>query len=267
MSAGTEQVTPGGAGLHWRHVFRGDEAQIPELRRWLAGLLPDCATRDDVMTVAVELGTNAVRHTSSGHGGWFAVEVTWHHVAVRVAVADQGAPSGPRLMDTPDPLSETGRGLQVVRGLSARTGVTGGAQGRLVWAEITWSGPGAAGAAAFPDGYAAAIREGRRLLARRHAGVIAWFGAQTLQWWALTGRPGTTGLVAADTAGELAQLLDALDAAQPRTGQEPGRMAADDAVAARAGQPGTRNGHRRRAPVPPRTSPRRRSSPIGLQPC
>jgi anti-sigma regulatory factor (Ser/Thr protein kinase) len=79
-------------------VIRGEEREVRTVRRWIAGLLPDCASRDDVITVAVELATNAVKFTASGRGGadgWFAIELTWHAAAVRVAVADGGAPQGP----------------------------------------------------------------------------------------------------------------------------------------------------------------------------
>jgi anti-sigma regulatory factor (Ser/Thr protein kinase) len=121
-------------------VYRGEEAQIRELRRWLSGQLPECAARDDLITIAAELATNAVKHTASGRGGWFTVEVSWLCAAVRVAIADQGAPSGPQLTGDPDPLAESGRGLQVVRGLSARAGVAGDRDGRVVWAEVPWTG-------------------------------------------------------------------------------------------------------------------------------
>ena len=90
-----EPAAPG-SGLRWRRVFPGEGSQLGVLRRWLASLLPECPERDDVTCVATELGTNAVRHTASGRGGWFAAEITWHRVVVRVAVADCGAPSGPQ---------------------------------------------------------------------------------------------------------------------------------------------------------------------------
>lgn len=173
---------PGGAEARWRQVYRGEEAQVPLLRQWLAGLLPECGARDDVITVAVELATNAVRHTASGRDGWFGVEVGWHRGAVRVMVADQGAPSGPRLVDNADPLSESGRGLHVVRGLSIRTGVEGDRRGRLVWADVPWADGFAAGPPGLPDGHETAIRDGQDLLARRHAGIPARSGRATRQW-------------------------------------------------------------------------------------
>ncbi len=120
-SGGPSALVP---GMRWRRVFPGEERQLGVLRRWLESLLPDCAARDDVTSVATELGTNAVRHTASGDGGWFAVEVTWHQPAVRVAVADCGSPGGPRVID--DPASEDGRGLLLVRGLSVWWALAGG---------------------------------------------------------------------------------------------------------------------------------------------
>lgn len=189
----------------WRQLLRGDEAQVPELRRRVTGLLPECPARSDVITVASELASNAVKHTASGRGGWFAAEISWHATAVRVAVADQGAPGGPRLID--DPMAEHGRGLQVVRALSARMGVAGGRRGRLVWGEVPWTVDGRE-ALAFPEGYEQEIRDGKELLARRHAEVVAWFGRSTLQWWALARWPDGGRLVAAESPHELSQLLN-----------------------------------------------------------
>jgi hypothetical protein len=122
-------------------MFSGQGRELSEVRRWLRTLLPECPARDDVISVASELASNAVQHTASGRGGWFAVEVAWPGPVVRVAVADGGAPDGPRAIDDPD--SEHGRGLLVVAGLSARTGVCGDSRGRLVWADVPWADAGA----------------------------------------------------------------------------------------------------------------------------
>jgi len=54
----------------WRRVFPGRDDQVREVRRWLAGLLPGAPERDDVVVVAVELVTNAIRHTASGAAAW-----------------------------------------------------------------------------------------------------------------------------------------------------------------------------------------------------
>jgi anti-sigma regulatory factor (Ser/Thr protein kinase) len=138
MTTPARQAAPAAPGLRWRQVYPGDLAQIRSLRRQVAALLPECPGRDDMIMVVSELAANAVRHTASGRGGWFAVEIARHPACARIAVADQGAPTGPQL--TGDPAEEGGRGLQIVRALSARTGVTGGPQSRVVWAEVLWTG-------------------------------------------------------------------------------------------------------------------------------
>jgi hypothetical protein len=171
------------------------------LRRWLASLLPECAARDDVACVATELSTNALRHTTSGQHG-FTVEITWYSQVVRIAVEDGGATEGPRVID--DPAGEHGRGLLLVKGLSARMGVCGDHRGRLVWADVPWNEVAAAGPASPGVRYEAAIHDGEAALARRFVGVSAWFGRSTLAWWAMVRGDE---LVSAPSAGELAALL------------------------------------------------------------
>ena len=85
-----------------QRLFRGQESELRHLRRWLTGLFPDCPERDDLISVAVELGTNAVQHTASGDGGWFTVEVTHKTAVVRLDVTDEGGPRGPRIGGDPD---------------------------------------------------------------------------------------------------------------------------------------------------------------------
>jgi anti-sigma regulatory factor (Ser/Thr protein kinase) len=184
--------------LRWRRVFPGEERQVSVMRSWLTSLLPDCPAREDVALVATEISSNAVLHTASGQGGWFAMEITWHPLAVRVAVADGGAPAGPRLVD--DPAGEHGRGMRVVHAFSARSGVCGDDRGRLVWAEVPWDH---AAVAEDADQYEVAIRDGQDCLASHFAGIPTWFGRSTLLWWALAGGE----LVAAPSAEELATLL------------------------------------------------------------
>ena len=197
--------TTGVSALRWRQVFSGEERSLRVLRHWLASLLPAGPSRDDVISVANELGSNAIRHTASGRGGTFAVEVAWHRAVVRVTVTDGGAPAGPRVID--DPAAEHGRGLLLVHGLTLRTGVIGNQQGRLVWAEIPWDGTDPVDQVSGRDPYEEAVRVGEAALARRFIGVPIWFGRSTLAWWALL-KPGV--LVSAPTAPELAGLLQRL---------------------------------------------------------
>jgi hypothetical protein len=247
--AGSRTEAPPGAtqGLRWRRIFPGDERELGMLRRWLAMLLPECPARDDVTAVANELASNAIRHTLSGRGGYFAVEVTWFSTVVRIAVADRGAPSGPRLVDNPD--AESGRGLVLVRGLSLHTGMSGDQRGRLVWADVRWDDPG--GAEQEPVGHEAAVRDGQAALAARFAGVSAWFGRTTLAWWALAG---PDALVSAPTALELAGLLSRLrnrPATSSSTESSPRPDTATGHGAAHAPSGGGRRPARLGAPPPP----------------
>jgi hypothetical protein len=64
---------------------------------------------------------------------------------------------------------------------------------------------------AAADTSEAAIRAGEAALARQFAGVTAWFGRATMEWWA---QPSLGGLVSAPSAQELAALLRRLGARQ-----------------------------------------------------
>src|ERR1700759_4115428 len=94
----------------WQRLFRGQESELRQLRYWLTGLLPDSPGRDDLISVAVELGTNAVQHTASGDGGWFTVEVACLGPVIRVSVPDGGAPGSLSLSADPltDPAGDSG---------------------------------------------------------------------------------------------------------------------------------------------------------------
>jgi hypothetical protein len=87
-----------GPPLRWRRVFPGQEAELRHVRYWLSELLPDCPARADLITITIELAANAVRHSGSGLGGFFAVELSWlgNPATVRVAVADAGGLTGPQ---------------------------------------------------------------------------------------------------------------------------------------------------------------------------
>jgi hypothetical protein len=167
---------------------------------------------------------------------------------VEVAVADGGGPAEPRVIDDPD--GERGRGLLLVQRLSARTGWTGNRRGRLVWSQITWPGEAPAVPESSDDPFQAAVREGEAALARRFAGVSAWFGRSTLAWWAVAG---PAGLVSAPTAQELAGLLYRLlngpgSAESPPAGQADYSSACERLAPQPRRQPGTRSAARWRRP-------------------
>lgn len=121
--------------LIWQMTFPGMRDQPGRVRRELANVLRAHPDLDDILMVASELCTNAVVHTRSGHqGGTFSVEITaTGEESLTVAVSDEGAATGPRLL-APAPTDTHFRGLQVVRSLSRDYGVDGDAEGRKVWA-------------------------------------------------------------------------------------------------------------------------------------
>ena len=160
--------TDADAGARWRRVFPGEQSQLAALRQWLCSFLPDCAARDDVISVATELGTNAVLHTATGRDGWFAVEVTWYGAVLRVAVADCGGFAVPQM--TSDPDGEHGRGLALVGGLALRAGFLGDHHGRLVWADIPWDTPYGRAVPQAAGRHQPALAHGGR---PRHAGTTS----------------------------------------------------------------------------------------------
>jgi anti-sigma regulatory factor (Ser/Thr protein kinase) len=122
--------------MNWRRMFLGLPDQAGYVRGFVRLLLDEHSRTDDVLVVATELVTNALRHTASGQpGGMFSVGITsWHDVIV-VSVRDQGGPNIPTfrpVQETFDTLSETGRGLFTVDAYSSRWIWSGGERGRTV---------------------------------------------------------------------------------------------------------------------------------------
>lgn len=137
LKDGTSSAPPDRAqrSLIWRMSFPGLHDQPARVRQELTGVLRAHPDLDEIILVASELSTNAVLHTRSGdQGGTFGVEVTAiGEESLMVAVTDEGASTGPRLL-APGPTVTHYRGLQVVKGLSRGYGVDGDAEGRTVWA-------------------------------------------------------------------------------------------------------------------------------------
>lgn len=125
-------------GMRWRTGFPGEVEQLGRVRQLVRCLLQQHPACGDAELCATELAGNAIRHTRSGRGGRFVVEVSLIGPYAGIAVADGGAASEPTLR-TPDPerLREHGRGLLLVAGLSSAFGWEGGQDGHVVWAEFT----------------------------------------------------------------------------------------------------------------------------------
>lgn len=127
------------------HVTLDGRAEnVRQARLFVADSLGrDWPRLDDVLTLASEVASNAVRHTASGVGGQFEVTVAVCTAGslVRVQVADQGGLSvpGPGAADGDDDqeLLTGGRGLRIVDVLADRWGHEGDERGRVAWFEIS----------------------------------------------------------------------------------------------------------------------------------
>ncbi len=206
--------------MRWCKVFPGQEDQIPCVRTFVSQLLADHPDRADIVMCAAELAANAVRHTASGRDGFFATEVTWTGLTVRVAVADGGAGTTPPLgPDLTGPGADSGLGR--LAQLASRCGTEGDRRGRVVWAQFLTStepastdmksagrAPGPTSIPLTPEQSTAAEAAD---LAERYQGWHTWFGRWTRQWWAIPKQASkATALIAEPTAGALARRLDSL---------------------------------------------------------
>jgi serine/threonine-protein kinase RsbW len=111
---------------------------VSQARRFVAELLAGCPARETLMTCVSELCANAIRHTASGNGGVFIVEVDARRDGVaRIAVTDEGADGVP-VAGALDLMAEGGRGLAMVAACTSRWGFADAYPGRTVWAEASW---------------------------------------------------------------------------------------------------------------------------------
>jgi anti-sigma regulatory factor (Ser/Thr protein kinase) len=130
---------------------------VPEARRFAGELLAGCPAREVLLVCVSELCANAIRHTASGNGGAFIVEVACPHDGVaRVAVTDEGGLSVPAV-GRPDVMAEGGRGLALVAACTSRWGYADAYPGRTVWAEATWPVPVPTPGQASPAGPASRL--------------------------------------------------------------------------------------------------------------
>jgi hypothetical protein len=114
-------------------TFPGIPATISAVRNVVADAQDGCTRADDIVLVACELATNAIRHSPSGLPGGEFTMCLWSRPGwVRLEVADQGTVNW--VVAPPDADGESGRGLVVVAALADIFGHSG----NCAWAEISW---------------------------------------------------------------------------------------------------------------------------------
>src|SRR5215469_4246062 len=94
-------------------TFAGSPEEIRNVRHFVGQCIEGSPVADDVVLLASELATNAVRHTASGVDGTFCVLVQAAQGSVRIEVHDLGSDSAPAIRHTSTP-GESGAGLTLV---------------------------------------------------------------------------------------------------------------------------------------------------------
>jgi serine/threonine-protein kinase RsbW len=118
-------------------IFDGSPEEVRNVREFVRQTLHGCPVADDVILLASELATNAIRHTESGMGGKFFVYVRVQDGWVRTEVHDLGSDTAPSVSRSGSP-GESGAGLRVVEMIADRWGFHGGRRCRVVWFEMSW---------------------------------------------------------------------------------------------------------------------------------
>ncbi|MDH2424178.1 ATP-binding protein [Sphaerisporangium sp. TRM90804] len=120
-------------GLVERAAFPATEAAVAEARRWLRKLLAGHSCTDDAVLLLSETFTNSVVHTRSAAVG--VVLIVDGDGGVQIEVIDEGAETSPcvcRHAERGD-LTESGRGVRLLRALSSRWGFFEESPRCVVW--------------------------------------------------------------------------------------------------------------------------------------
>jgi serine/threonine-protein kinase RsbW len=124
--------------LKWAVPFVA--SSVPALRATVTRLLSNLGVEIGVIeaarTVVSELVTNAMLHASPCQDGMLHVRMSVDDETVTVSVSDGGSVTLPQLM-RPPPLSQNGRGLDIVRALSREWGVREADNGNTVFAVVS----------------------------------------------------------------------------------------------------------------------------------
>ncbi len=114
-------------------TIRGRPEQVSRARAFVRALAGPAAETAALLTS--ELVTNAVLHTSSGHGGTVTVVVSDVPDGLLVEVVDDGSPDGgPEVSG--DRYAAGGHGLFLVEQLAARWGCVRDGAGTTVWFQV-----------------------------------------------------------------------------------------------------------------------------------
>jgi hypothetical protein len=142
-------------------AYPGEPGQVRRVREDITRAFDWCPLAGDMVLIASELATNAIRHSRSGRGGQFTVTVRVRPGSCAwVSVEDQGGGRGEQ-QAPPDADGSLGQGLVIVGALAgegnwglvpltwtrpadARSDSRPDTPGHLAWARIPWPPAGRA---------------------------------------------------------------------------------------------------------------------------
>lgn len=123
----------------WQITLPHSTHAVPIARAMVREVLEDIDSGTDGDTaelLTAELVANAVEHTLGSEPVELVVELLPSYCQVEVRDSDPAPPgglSGPEPIEAPDPLDEGGRGLLLIRTLSAACGHRTTGSGKAVW--------------------------------------------------------------------------------------------------------------------------------------
>jgi serine/threonine-protein kinase RsbW len=133
-------ILPAVPAMYWRRTFPGRADQAHEVRMFATTLMPHHPRLDEVLLATGELVANALRHTKSGQGGTFTVDLFHSGERTALSVADDGGPTEPVVAEAGE-WDESGRGLRTIALLADSWGWDGDDRGRTVTAVFTTGRP------------------------------------------------------------------------------------------------------------------------------
>lgn len=110
----------------WELTCPGLLQEVGRARRWTRDVLSDTPYADDAALIVTELGSNALRHSSSGSGyGAFHVALAHSPNTVAISVTDSGGSRTTPHVEKPRDDDTHGRGLRLVTALAHRIQIHG----------------------------------------------------------------------------------------------------------------------------------------------
>jgi two-component sensor histidine kinase len=104
----------------FQRTYRGEPRQVKQVRDDIIRIFGWCPMAEELILVASELATNAIKHSKSGNGGHFTVTVRVRYGDhAWIDVEDQGDRTAPRdLAGSHGADSSLGKGLAIVDALA-----------------------------------------------------------------------------------------------------------------------------------------------------